>query len=674
VSRDGTSALDLVRAAVRYGLDASGVKADLEDLSRLPLPAILHWGFTHFVVLERVTRNGAVIVDPALGRRAVSHVELSKQFTGVAVVTRTTAAFRKRSRELPGLSRYRGDLYRCLPSLAQILGFTVMLQGLSLALPVGSQILLDYVLAPRDRQLLLGISCGLLGATGARFLLSATRSWVVQNLQNFLDRSLADSFVAHLVRLPLPFFVQRDVGDLLQRLQSNTVLRDLLGTRGVAAILDVTSLLAYGMLLLLYNPALGATVFSLAVLRGLLAHWLRRWSRPLEVAEVAALGRESAALVEALSTIETTKASAAEHRMVERWTNHKIAAVNATWQRRRVETTGTQLMATLRGASLAAVFWIGGQSVLSGGMTIGAFAAFLTLEGSFIGPLESLLRALAQLQLATSHLARLDDVLETEPEREGGADPGTLSGGIELTHVGFAYSEFSPPVLQDVNLRIRAGEKVAIVGRSGAGKSTLARLLVGLQPPSAGTIRYDGRDLSELDLSKTRRQLGVALQETFLFEGTVRENIAVSDPGMPLARIEEAARSACVEDAILALPFGYEARIGENGNRLSGGLRQRLAIARAISTRPRILLLDEASSAVDVDTDMTLQRNLAGLGCTRIVIAHRRATIEDADHVVVVDDGRIVQEGSYEDLLRVSGPFQTLAVTLSDSSGGTDRC
>ena len=314
----------------------------------------------------------------------------------------------------------------------------------------------------------------------------------------------------------------------------------------------------------------------------------------------------------------------------------------------------------LQGIGTALVFLVGGEAVVDQRMTLGTFASFLALQNLFMTPLDSLLQTVGQLQFLGNHLERLDDVLTTPVEPSGSADPGRLRGAVELLNVSFAFSPGAAPTIQDVSVRVRPGEKIAIVGPSGAGKSTLARLLLGMHLPSSGSIAFDGRDLRELDLPRVRDQMGVVLQDTFLFDDTIRANLSLKDEEVPLERLRAATRLACVDEVIEALPESYGTRLGDNGNVLSGGQRQRLNLARALVQEPAILLLDEATSALDLDTERRVHEGLAQLGCTRILIAHRLATVRDADRILVLQAGRIVQEGTYEELAAREGLFRSL--------------
>lgn len=665
VSRDGANAKSIVQAARAYGLQAQGAKIpDLSQLTQLPLPAILHWDFNHFLVLERLTKTHAIIVDPGSGRRRYSLEEVGRRFTGVALMFQPTEAFKCRPRTRPSLARYRILLKQHLPSLGQLLVASLTLQMLGLVFPVANQLLLDRVIVPQQEAWLWGLCIGLSAALVGKALLMVVRSWVVQGLQATLDLSLMERFMGHLLKLPMGFFLQRQAGDLVQRVQSNTTLRDLFSSQSISAILDGFLLMGYAGLMLAYDLKLGLLVLFLGLIRIGVLLALKDRNQQLMSSELASAGREGGALVEALTGLETTKASGAGSRMVQRWMHRMVERVNSHLDRRRIEIASSQGMVVLQGLTLGTVFFVGGHEVLAYRMTIGVFASFITLQDLFMQPLESLLKAVNKLQFVGNHLRRLDDVLETAPEPCGVVNPGRLQGGIAFESVSFSYSPGAPPAVQNVSLTIYPGEKVALVGPTGAGKSTLARLLLGMHLPSSGSIQFDGRDLRELDLTRVRNQMGVVLQETFLFNDTVRANLSLNDPEIPLERLKWAARMACIDRVIEDLPKGYDTPVGENGSLLSGGQRQRLNLARALAHQPAVLVLDEATSSLDLDTETKVHANLASLGCTRILIAHRLATVQDADRILVVHGGQIVQEGTFENLSSQTGIFQLLVQAL----------
>lgn len=662
VSRDGASALAILRAARRYGLEAEGVKADLADLAKLPCPAILHWGFDHFLVLERMGKKAATLVDPAYGRRRAGMDELNRNFTGAALIFEPTAVFVQQPSLRPSISKYREILRESLPSLAQILLAALALQLLSLTLPLANQILVDRVILPRQEAWLWGVAAALgVTALGAS-LLTFVQGWVVLGLHARMDDSLMTRFLEHLLHLPWSFFLQREAGDLLQRIQSNATLRDFLGGQAVRAILDGVLLTSFAALMIAYHPKLGLMVITFGIFQVLLMFLIRSRNRQLLVTELAATGRESGSLLEALTGFETTKASAGETRMVQRWSHRVTARVDASVGRQRLVLAFGAVMTFFESGTSALVFLYGGREVLNHQMTLGVFIAFLTLQSLFLAPLVALLEAMGEIMYLGIHLRRLDDVMETAVEPSGLLDPGPLRGAISLRGVSFAHAPGALPVLNDITIDIRPGEKIALVGPTGAGKTTLARLILGMHLPTRGTVTFDGMDLRDLDLRALRKRVGVVLQETFLFDDTVRANLDLGDGSLSMERLRSAAQMACVDGVIDALPGGYHCLVGENGCGLSGGQRQRLSLARALAPEPVILLLDEATSSLDLETEARIHLNLARLGCTRILIAHRLATVRDADRILVLWEGRIIQEGTFETLAKQEGLFREMLV------------
>ncbi len=660
ISRDGASALAIVKAARTYGLQAQGVALELEQLPDLALPAILHWDFDHFVVVERVDRTGATLVDPASGRRRADLRELGRSFTGAALAFAPTQALVPRPRVRPSLAKYRDVFRRNLPGLVQILLATLALQVVGLAFPVANQLLLDRVVGPRQEPWLWGLGLGLGSAAVTTVVLGLVRSWVVLNLQTELNLALMSRFLGHLLKLPLGFFLQRDPGDLVQRARSNADLQDLLSTRAVNALLDGVLLVGFAALMIAYHPRLAGLVIAISLLDAAVMGVLWDRNRQLLASGLAAEGREGAAMLEALSGLEATKAGGAEGRMVNRWAHRMTERVNQGLEAQRLARISGLFLGLFQGVAGLLVFAVGGQEVLAQRMTLGTFVAFLTLQGLFLGPMGSLLGAVLRLQSLGTHLRRLDDVLETPAEPAGTGDPGRLKGAVELREVTCRYAPGGRPALDGVSVRIAPGEKVALVGPTGAGKSTLARLCLGLHLPDQGTVRFDGRDLRHLDLTAVRRQVGMVMQETFLFDDTVRANLTLHDDGLSRDRLQWSARMACVDDVIGNLPRGFDSRVGENGSLLSGGQRQRLSLARALARDPAILVLDEATSSLDLATEARVHANLARLGCTRIIIAHRMATVRDADRILVLQDGRVVQEGTFRDLQGRPGLFREL--------------
>lgn len=670
VTRDGANGAAILQAGRDYGLEAEAYALEAEHLNDLPLPAILHWEFRHFVVLERLTRKGGWLVDPARGRVHVTTLELSQSFTGVALCfAPDDDLFQLRAKRRLSLARYRELLTQLKPSLLQVLGASFLLQMAGLTLPMANHVLVDRVLLAHQEPWLWGIAIALGLAVVSQALLTMLRGYVLQGIRSTLDRSLMIGFVRHMASLPIAFFLQRHPGDLIQRVESNAMLRDIFSSRSLSALMDAFLLVGSGTLMLVYSPLLGCLVLLVAAIRVGVLMMLRQVQEQSMAGEMAASGMEQGLLVEALSGLETVKATGSQAYLLDRWSHRMVLRLNRGQERLRISAASGQAMTFLQGVSMALVLGVGGSRVITEQMTLGAFTAFLTLQQIFMTPLEGLLGAITDFQYLSVHLSRLDDVLETAAEPSGTLRPGPLTGEIRLENISFRYAEGSPWVLKNIDLHIHRGEKIALVGRTGAGKTTLARLLLGMHPPTEGTLRFDGTDLTELDIAWVRGQLGVVPQDSVLLNDTVRVNLALGDPHLPLERLQEAARRACVDHVIDALPEGWDTRLGQNASILSGGERQRLCLARALAPRPAILLLDEATSSLDLETEAKVHAGLAELGCTRILIAHRLETVKDADRILVLEEGRLVQSGAFDELMVQAGPFQDVVRAMETSRG-----
>ncbi len=658
VSRDGASAAAVIEAATRYGFEAEGVGVDAEDLGELPLPAILHWEFNHFVILESIGRRGAIVVDPAKGRLRISPAALGKKFTGVALLFAPGDDLIRRSKvRTAGFYAELARQHR--GAFAQIIGASLILQFVGLALPIATQLTVDRVLIPHRDAWLPGIALGLGCLIATKAVLQHLRAWTVQGLQARLDFILMRRFVIHLMHLPLQFFLQRKPGDLLDRIQSNAAVRGVFSSASAGALLDVFLVVAYGALMLAYEPKLAAWVIAIALARVAVVVIYSDRIQLATSAELAARGKESNALVETLFNQEMVRAVAAHERVMSRWMKAMVERIGAGIERAQADIVSRQLMFLFSGLTASVVFLAGGREVIHQQMTIGVFVAFVIIQNLFAVPLESLLIAVGQFRSIFTHMARLDDVMQSAPEPEGVLAP-RLTGKIELEGVSFRYARNAQPVVDSVSLMIEPGEKIAIVGAVGTGKSTLARLILGLHVPDEGTIRFDGTDVRDLSHEAMRAQLGVVMQEAFLFNDTLRANLLLGDTTIDDDRLRRAVQIACIDDLIESLPSGFDTLAGENGSRFSGGERQRLCIARAIARDAMILLLDEATSALDLETERRVHTNLAALGCTRVVIAHRVATVLDADRILVVQNGRIVQQGPPSELTTIDGPFREL--------------
>jgi ATP-binding cassette, subfamily B, bacterial len=657
----GTDALGILSGAEQLGLRGRGVRLDVEGLRYLPPATILHWDFNHFVVLDRVRRAAIDIVDPAYGRRSVPMERFRKHFTGVALVFEAADGFVATPPGRSKVWRYLVQLLRQRGLVSRVVVTSVALRLIALALPVLTALIVDRVVPRGDRDLLLVVGVGIAFALGFQLLSSLIRSHLLLELRTRLDVRMTLGFVSHMLSLPYAYFGRRSSGDLLLRVASNTQIRDLLTSSMLSTLLDGALAVAYLLLLVLLSPSLAAVTLGTGALQLVTLLLSRRRYAHLTSQDLESQARAHSYLVQMLVGIETLKVAGAENRALEHWANLYVDELNVALQRSRLTAVLDAVNGLLQAAAPLLLLGIGAHLVLDGDLSLGTMLAASALAAAFLSPLGSLVQSALQLQMLGSYVERIDDVLTTEPEqRPDAVPPPRLSGAIELNQVSFRYGPADPLVVRGVSLAIEPGSMVAIVGRSGSGKSTLAALLLGLYRPTEGHIVYDGYDVVELDHRKLRQQLGVVPQSPFLFGGSIRGNLALSDPMAPFERVVAAARRACIDEDIRAMPMGYETILADGGSSLSGGQRQRLALARALLHEPAILLLDEATSSLDAATERAVITNLARLRATRIVIAHRLSTIASADRIVVMQDGSIVESGTHVELMARRGHYAAL--------------
>jgi ATP-binding cassette, subfamily B, bacterial len=662
-SRLGTDALTLVETAQQYGLRGRGIKIrDIDALRFLDPASILHWRFNHFVVFERMDHRGAWVVDPGGGRRLVSRQELDRAFTGVAVSFETTEDFAPSADKRHAVWRQVRDVLGESGLMAQILTTSVIIQVFSLAVPILTGLLVDRVVPRSDQHLLLVLSVGCAGLVGFKLLATLVRSFLLLHLRTRLDARMTLQFLDHLVHLPYLFFQQRSAGDLLMRLNSNSTIREILTSNAISGIFDGVMVVLYLVFLVAADLRMGLLVAGLGALRVIAFLVTRRRQRDLMSESLQTQADSRGYQVQVLQGIETLKASGAEDRAVDRCAHLFVKELNVSLDRGRLDASISSLLDAMGTLSPLLVLIYGAVLVMRGDLTLGTMLALSALASGFLTPLTTLVQTGTQMQLLGSYLDRLNDVLETPREQEQLARqrPSALRGRVTLDGVSFHYSPLTPPVVSEASVDLLPGQLVAVVGSSGSGKSTLAGLLAGLYTPESGRILYDGLDLADLDLRWLRSQLGFVAQSSFLFGLSIRSNIALNDPTLPLSRVIEAARMAHIHDDIQAMPMGYESVLADGGASLSGGQRQRLALARALVHRPKVLILDEATSALDAVTEAAVQQSLATLRSTRIVIAHRLSTVRHADLILVMEHGRIVERGDHGALMAQGGVYRAL--------------
>jgi len=547
-------------------------------------------------------------------------------------------------------------------AVMQVLGTSLLLQMLGLVFPLLTMIIINNLIPMKGITALQILGIGMIMLVLSQLITKQLRSLILLYLQARVDTNLMFNFLEHLLSLPQRFFLQRSTGDILARVTSNTIIRDTISNQMLSTVLDGLFVLIYFFILLSQSPTFTLLVTVIGLVQTALLLGTGKPLDELNRHELAAIGKSQGYLTEMLAGIKTLKAAGAEQRVLERWSNLFFEQMNVSVRRMYLSSFIDSALSTLGTCAPLILFWLGSQQVIAGTLQLGTMMALNTLGVSLLGPITSLIASGRQIQLVRSHMERLADVIEAEPEQDiqSVAQPPKLTGRVQLEHVSFQYDPQSLPVLRDINVDIKPHQKVAIVGRTGSGKSTLGALLLGLYTPTMGDILYDSVPLRNLNYQSVRSQFGVVMQEANVFSGSIRENITLNDPGMNMQQVIQAAHLAALHDDIMSMPMEYETMVSEGGSALSGGQRQRLAIARALARSPVILLLDEATSSLDVVTEQIVERNIRQLACTQIVIAHRLSTIRNADTILVLHEGQIVESGKHEELLRRSGYYAHL--------------
>ncbi|MEV7991992.1 NHLP family bacteriocin export ABC transporter peptidase/permease/ATPase subunit [Streptomyces sp. NPDC086077] len=668
VSRDGSRASNLLKAARSYGLTAKGMQMDLAALAEVKAPAILFWEFNHYVVYDgigrRFGRRGVFVNDPGKGRRFVPIEDFDSSFTGVVLTMEPGDGFTRGGRR-PGVwgampARLRGTA-ATMP--AAVLA-SLLLVVVGAAVPALSRTYIDMFLIGGQTSLL----DVLFASMGACVLLTLVLTWLQQaNLHHgrIISSTLSSArFLRHLLRLPVTFFSQRSPADLVQRLQSNDAVAETLARDLASAGVDAVVVVLYAVLLYTYDPQLTFVGIGVALLNVVAMRVVIR----LRATRTAKLRADNARLTNTaytgLQLIETMKATGGEDGYFRKWAGQHATTLEEQ-QRLGVPSAWLGVVApTLATLNSALILWIGGMRAIEGHISVGLLVAFQALVTRFTAPLTRLNGVAGRIQDFAADVARLKDVenFRTDPlyDRAGGDSTRRLHGHVELENITFGYSPLDKPLLAGFDLTVGPGQQVALVGGSGSGKSTVSRLISGLYTPWEGVIRIDGQRLEDIPRGALGASVSFVDQDVFLFEGSVRDNVALWDPSIPDEAVLEALRDAALLDVVMRRPGGIHSRVEQDGRNFSGGQRQRLEIARALVRRPSILVLDEVTSALDAETELAVMDNLRRRGCACVVIAHRLSTVRDSDEIVVLQHGTIVERGRHEELVARGGAYAAL--------------
>jgi ATP-binding cassette subfamily B protein RaxB len=647
ISQKGATLAHLVQIAQRLNLAARALKLELAEIDQLSLPAVLHWDFSHFVVLTRVRGDKAVIHDPARGRCVMPRRELSRHFTGVALELTPTQEFEPRvEKQRLGLSRLIGRLPGAGSALAQILALAAVLEVFGIVAPFFMQAVVDHALVGEDRDLLTVLATGFLLLALVQVGVGALRSWAALVLATRLNLTLVTRLFRQLLRLPISYFERRHLGDIVSRFESLSVIQRTLTTGSIEAVLDGAMALAILIVMVCYSGVLAFVVLGAAAAYCVVRVASYRPLRQASEEHIVRLARQQSSFLETVRGVQSVKLFNRQQQRGAAYQNLLVEQFNAGVRVQRLQVVYRALNGALFGAENVAVIWLGALLVLDGGFSVGMLFAFVAYKQQFITRINALVEKSIEFRMLGLHTERVADVALAVPERDrpGEAEP-PADTTIELRNVSFRYADLEQPVLQDVNLRIEAGESVAIVGHSGCGKTTLAKIILGLLEPTTGEVLIGGVSLQRLGMAAHRERVGAVMQEDQLFGGSIADNIAFFDPEPDHQRIERCARLAAIHDEIVAMPMGYSTLVGDMGTVLSGGQKQRILLARSLYKEPRILVLDEATSHLDVLRERQVNHAVQQLQLTRIIIAHRPETIAACERVVDLggDSGRVHQ-------------------------------
>jgi len=667
---------EILLAARHLGLKARALRSQWPRLAATSLPAIAIDRQGGFFILARIQDATALVQSPASGRaEEISRDEFAQRWSGeLILMTRRAGLFGN-----PGgfnIRWFLPALYKYRRLFAEVLLASLFLQLFALVTPLFFQVIIDKVLVHKGLTTLDVLAIGLLLVTVFEILLGGLRTYVFSHTTNRIDVTLGAKLYHHVLALPLAYFEARRVGDTVARVRELDTIRNFLTSSALTVVVDLLFTVVFLAVMYAYSPVLFAVVLGAIPAYVLLAFFITPALRARLNDKFNRGADNQAFLVESVSNVETLKSMAIEPQMQRRWEEQLAGYVQSAFRTTVLGTIANQGASLINKITVVLILWLGARLVIDGDLSVGQLVAFNMLAARVSQPVLRLAQLWQDFQQAGISLRRLGDILNTptEPSHpQGRTALPELRGHIRFEHLRFRYQPDTHDVLSDIDLTIPAGQVVGIVGRSGSGKSTLAKLVQRMYAPVAGRVLIDGADLSLIEPAWLRRQISVVMQENRLFNRSIRDNIALAAPGLPMPEVIRAAQLAGAHDFILATPQGYDTLVVEQGANLSGGQRQRIAIARALVTRPKILILDEATSALDYESERCIQDNMRRItsGRTVLIIAHRLSAVRQADRILVLDNGRIIEDGPHRELIERGGLYAHLYTSQSaDVSGG----
>jgi subfamily B ATP-binding cassette protein HlyB/CyaB len=656
---------EMLRYAKMLGLKARQTTTNWSRLSSTPLPAIAAIRDGGFLIVGKTADDKAIVLKPGEAHPIeMTREEFEAAWDGRLVLMTKRAALGDLARRFD-VTWFLGAVHKYRRLLSEVLVASFFLQLFALVTPLFFQVVVDKVLVHRSMSTLDVLAIGLVAIALFETVLGLLRTYLFSHTTNRIDVELGARLFRHLLALPIGYFQARRVGDSVARVRELENIRNFLTSSGLTLIIDLFFTFVFIAVMFFYSSLLTAVVlasipFYVAISAGAAPLFRRRLDEKFQ------RGAENQAfLVESVTAIETLKAMAVEPQMQRRWEEQLAAYVASSFRVLSLGNLASQSVQLVSKLVTAGTLYFGARLVMDGSLTIGELVAFNLLAGRVSAPVLRLAQTWQDFHQARLSIARIGDILNSAPEPVH--NPGRMAliairGDVRFEHVTFRYRIDGPETLHNISLDVPVGQVVGIVGQSGSGKSTLAKLVQRLYIPESGRVLVDGIDTAQVDPAWLRRQIGVVLQDSVLFNCSVRDNIALVDPAMPAERVIEAATLAGAHEFILKLPEGYDTIVGERGSSLSGGQRQRIAIARALITDPRILIFDEATSALDYESESIVQKNMAGIaqGRTLFIVAHRLSALRMADRIITIERGRLVEDGRHEDLIKTGGRYATL--------------
>ncbi|WP_264839207.1 peptidase domain-containing ABC transporter [Klebsiella pneumoniae] len=640
LSARGANLAGINSIAEQLGMVTRALSLELDELGALKTPCILHWDFSHFVVLVSVKRNRYVLHDPARGRRNVGLEEMTRYFTGVALEVWPGSEFSEETTQNRiQLRSLINSIYGIKSTLAKIFCLSVVIEAINLVMPVGTQLVMDHAIPAGGRGLLTLISAGLMFFILLRAATGMLRAWSSLVMGTLINVQWQSGLFNHLLRLPLAYFERRKLGDIQSRFGSLDTLRATFTTSVVGAIMDSIMVVGVFVMMLLYGGYLTWIVLGFTTVYVLIRLVTYGYYRQISEETLVRGARASSYFMETLYGIATVKIQGMAERRGTHWLNLKIDAINSGIKLTKMDLFFGGINTFVAACDQVAILWLGTSLVIDNQMTIGMFVAFGSFRGQFSDRVASLTNFLLQLRMMSLHNERIADIAlhekeEKKPELDIVADMTPVS--LETTDLSYRYDSQSAPVFSGLYLSVTPGESVAITGTSGAGKTTLMKVLCGLFEPDSGKVLVNGTDIRQLGINNYHRMIACVMQDDRLFSGSIRENICGFSEEMDEAWMIECARASYIHDVIMKMPMGYETLIGELGEGLSGGQKQRIFIARALYRRPGILFMDEATSSLDTESERFVNVAIRNMNITRVIIAHRETTLRTVDRTISI--------------------------------------